>query len=173
LQGVFVAKRRARLVFLVAFAGRHWALLADVARGEGELMGRDESDEACVIGLCDRVLGRTALRQHRFDYLLGDQNRHGTCRKLPVDAFYLSLALVIEYRERQHSEAVPFMDQRTTINGFSRGEQRRRYDERRRVAFSKHGINLVELDFSMFDYDKGSKRLRRNVTAPPAQCSRE
>ena len=35
-------------------------------------MGRDTSDEAYVIDLCDRVLGIPGLRQHRFDWLLGD-----------------------------------------------------------------------------------------------------
>jgi hypothetical protein len=85
-------------------------------------------------------------------------------RNLPVDAFYTSLSLAVEYRERQHSEAVPFMDRRNTISGCTRGEQRRRYDERRRVELSKHGVKLVELDFSMFDHD-GHKRLRRNAAA--------
>lgn len=62
-------------------------------------MGRDQADEAYIIDLCDRVLGLTALRQHRFDFLRGDRDRRGTCRKLPVDAFYPSLPLVIECRE--------------------------------------------------------------------------
>ncbi|WP_309751901.1 hypothetical protein [Novosphingobium sp.] len=44
---------------------------------------------------------------------------------LPVDAWYPELALVIEYRERQHSEAVKFFDQRETVSGVGRGEQRR------------------------------------------------
>jgi hypothetical protein len=33
---------------------------------------------------------------------------------------------------------VPFMDRRTTISGCSWGEQRHRYDERRRVELSAH-----------------------------------
>jgi hypothetical protein len=130
-------------------------------------MGRDDADEAYIIDLCDRVLGHTAIRQHRFEFLRGDPDQLGSCRKLPVDAFYPSLSLVVEYRERQHSEEVPFMDRRTTISGCSRGEQRRRYDQRRREELSKRGIKLVELEFSMFDVD-GHKRLRRNVAADEA-----
>ncbi len=31
------------------------------------MASRDDSDEAYVIGLCDRILGEPALTQHRFD----------------------------------------------------------------------------------------------------------
>lgn len=117
-------------------------------------------DEHYIIDLCDRVLGLQALRQHRFPFLKGDPNQRGACRPLPVDAFYPSLELVIEYRERQHSERVPFMDRRPTVSGCSRGEQRRRYDERRRTCLAANGITLVELEFSMFEHDS-RKRLRR------------
>ena len=51
---------------------------------------RNKSDESYVIDLCDEVLKQKAFRQHRFDFLKGDS---GT--KLPVDAYYSSLNLVI------------------------------------------------------------------------------
>lgn len=123
----------------------------------GTSLGRDEH---YVIDLCDYVLGVTAIRQFRFDFLTGDPGRNGRCRRLPVDAYYETLALAVEYRERQHSEAVRIMDRRHTVSGCTRGEQRRRYDERRRTVLPQHGIRLVELDYSMFAYD-GQKRLRR------------
>ena len=117
-------------------------------------------DEHYIIDLCDHTLGMTALRQHRFDFLHGDPGKLGKCRRLPVDAFYPALNLVIEYRERQHSEAVAIMDRRDTISGCKRGEQRRRYDARRRSRLPAHGITLVELDYSMFTHDKQKKLLR-------------
>jgi hypothetical protein len=119
------------------------------------------SDELYVIGLCDDVLGMTALRQHQFDFLHGDPGKLGKCRRLPVDAFYPALNLVIEYRERQHTEAAAIMDRRDTISGCKRGEQRRRYDARRRSRLPAHGITLIELDYSMFAHDR-RKRLRRD-----------
>ncbi len=79
-------------------------------------------DEHYIINLCDQFLGATALRQHKFDFLRGDPGKLGKCRRLPVDAYYPELKLVIEYRERQHTEAVAFMDRRSTISGCSRGE---------------------------------------------------
>lgn len=117
---------------------------------------RATSDEAYVLDICDEVLGLKGLRQHRFDFLRGDS---GT--KLPVDVYYPTLKLVIEYREKQHTEAVAFFDKRVTSSGISRGEQRRKYDELRRTEIPKNGLELIEFDYSEFGHTKG-KRLLRN-----------
>lgn len=62
-------------------------------------------DESYVLDLCDLVLTHESSRQHRFAFLLGD-----TGRRLPVDAYYSTLNLVIEFYERQHYEEVRFFD---------------------------------------------------------------
>lgn len=117
---------------------------------------RSESDESYVIDLCDEVLQQKSLRQHRFDFLRGDS---GT--KLPVDAYYPSLNLVIEFKERQHTEQVKFFDKRQTVSGMGRGDQRVLYDQRRREVLPKQGIKLIELDYSDFEHT-GRKKLVRN-----------
>ena len=117
-------------------------------------------DEAYVLALCDQVLGAVGLRQHRFDFLKGDPGKHGRCARLPCDAYYPDLRLVIEYRERQHSEPVAIMDRRIVMGGITRGEQRRRYDQRRRVVLAEQKINLVEIDYSMFEHNKAKRLLR-------------
>lgn len=114
-------------------------------------------DETYVIDLCDEVLGRKALRQHRFPFLLGDS---GT--SLPVDAYYEDLNLVVEYCERQHTEAVPFFDRRLTVSGVGRGEQRRIYDERRREILPKYGIHLISISYSDFEYDSRKRIVREH-----------
>jgi hypothetical protein len=114
-------------------------------------------DEAYVIDLCDYVLGLIASRHHLFDFLRGD-----TGRKLPVDAYYASICLAIEYRERQHWEAVHFWDCKQTASGISRGRQRQRYDQRRREELPRHGVELVEFDYHEFKHD-GNKRLLRTA----------
>jgi hypothetical protein len=116
---------------------------------------RGDSDESYVIDLCDEVLKLKALRQHRFDFLKGDS---GT--KLPVDAYYPSLNLVVEFKERQHTEQVKFFDKRETVSGIVRGEQRKLYDQRRREILPKHNIKLIELDYSDFEYTRGKKLVR-------------
>lgn len=116
---------------------------------------RSQSDESYIIDLCDEVLKLKALRQHRFDFLKGDS---GT--KLPVDAYYPSLNLVVEFKERQHTEEVKFFNKRQTVSGVGRGEQRKLYDQRRREVLPKQGIKLVELDYSDFENTRGKKLVR-------------
>lgn len=120
---------------------------------------RSQSDESYIIDLCDEVLKQNALRQHRFDFLKGDS---GT--RLPVDAYYRSLNLVVEFKERQHTEAVKFFDKRKTVSGVGRGEQRKIYDQRRRDLLPKQGVKLIELDYSDFEHTK-TKKLVRNREA--------
>lgn len=116
---------------------------------------RSNSDESYVVDLCDDVLKSKAIRQHRFDFLRGDS---GT--KLPVDAYYPTLNLVIEFKERQHTEAVKFFDRRETVSGVGRGEQRKLYDQKRRDILPKNGIRLIEFDYSEFQHTKGKKLVR-------------
>ena len=117
--------------------------------------GRENSDEAYVIDLCDETLGTTAYRQHRFPFLTGDSGR-----TLPVDAYYPSMNLVVEYYESQHTES-GFFDHKDklTVSGVDRGEQRRIYDERRRTVLPKHGIKLVIINYTDFGT---RKKLLRN-----------
>jgi len=123
---------------------------------------RSDSDESYVLNICDKVLGQKSLRQHRFDFLRGDPGKNGIGIKLPVDAYYPGLNLVIEYREKQHTESVAIMDRRMTVSGVKRGEQRKIYDQRRRDVLPKHGIKLIEISYSDFEYD-GQKKIIRNM----------
>jgi hypothetical protein len=115
---------------------------------------RRERDEDYIINLCDVILKQKALRQHRFEFLVGD-----TGVQLPVDAYYPELNLVIEYRERQHTESVKFWN-KPTASGIPRDEQRARYDQRRREVLPKHGIKLVELSYSDFEHSSNKRLLR-------------
>lgn len=114
-------------------------------------------DEDYVIGLCIEVLGAKALKQHRFDFLRGDAGR-----ELQVDAYYPSLNLVIEYRECQHTEAVPHFDKpdRLTVSGVHRGKQRAIYDQRRRDVLPRHGIRLIEIEYSDLAHRANGRLLR-------------
>lgn len=120
---------------------------------EKKTPGRAASDEAYVIGLCDEVLGQKAERQYRFSFLTGD-----TGVKLPVDAYYPELHMVVEYHEQQHTEKVAFFDKRETASGVNRGEQRRIYDQRRAEVLPKYGIKLIVIPYSAFGTSKKIQR---------------
>lgn len=111
-------------------------------------------DEDYVIDLCDEVLNLKASRQHRFDFLVGD-----TGMPLPTDAYYVEHNLVVEYRERQHTESIGFWNKMTT-SGVLRDEQRRRYDQRRREVLPQHGIKLVEISYADLPHNSQKRLLR-------------
>lgn len=123
---------------------------------------RSSSDEHYVIDLCAEVLGEEPSRQHRFEWLRGDQNERGRSVRLPVDAYFANRNVVVEYRERQHFESVAHFDKpdRTTVSGVHRGEQRRIYDERREVEIPQHGIRLVIVAYSDLGHDQRGRLLR-------------
>ena len=114
------------------------------------------ADKTYILDICDEVLGKRSLRQHRFLFLKGDGGH-----TLPVDAYYPDLHLTIEYHELQHTTAVAIMDKKPTISGITRGEQRKPYDDCRRKVLPENGIDLVVLDCRMFAL-KSSRRLRRD-----------
>ena len=102
------------------------------------MKSRAKSDEEYIVNLCDRVLERKAIRQHTFEFLRGDPGKRSPKgRRLPVDAYYKEINVVIEYRERQHTETVKIFDSRSTCSGCSRGEQRKKYDALRRGGARK------------------------------------
>ena len=121
---------------------------------------RNNSDEHYVIDLCDEVLGAKGSRQAKFDFLRGDKGH-----RLPVDAYYENKNLVVEYYERQHTEAVKLFDNKMTASGVTRDVQRRIYDERRKTEFPKHGIDLVVISYTDFGSSKKLKRDRERDLA--------
>lgn len=113
--------------------------------------GRADSDEHYVLDLCDEVFGVAGRRQARFDWLRGDPSaRLPRGMTLPVDGYWQSLGLVVEFQEEQHSQPSPFFNRRQTVSGVGRGEQRRRYDERKRTLIPQRGLRLVVIEKSEF-----------------------
>lgn len=85
-------------------------------------------------------------------------------KKLPVDAYYDSLNLVVEYYERQHTESVEHFNKKQTVSGVTRDEQRKIYDERRKRVLPEHGMDLVVLSYTDFMHNT-QKRLVRDKSA--------
>ncbi len=124
------------------------------------------SDETYILDLCDTVLEEKSERQKRFDFLLGDLHKDGVSRtKLPVDAFYPRLKLVIEFNEAQHTEPLSIFDKPNilTVSGVNRQEQRRLYSERKATLLPEHGIKFVEIPYELFTLDGGNKIIRNSA----------
>lgn len=127
------------------------------------LAKRANSDESYVIDLCDKVIGEKADRQKRFSFLLGDLHRDGKTRtRLPVDAYYETLNLVVEFMESQDAENVPIIDkpEKKTVSGVTRDEQRLIYEKRRFEVLPEHNIEVLAISYADFEHDSKNELLR-------------
>ncbi|MEL0645218.1 hypothetical protein V6251_12560 [Olleya sp. Ti.3.14] len=132
----------------------------DVAKAK-----RESTDEFYIINLCDEVLKEEASRKHTFAWLFGDMHKKGKTRTLlPVAAFYKDANLVIEFAEKKNkTEAQLEKLEQLTTSGITRGQQIEKYNHRRKEMISKKDINLVTIDYTLFETDNKGK-LKRNTT---------
>ncbi|PJJ42956.1 hypothetical protein ATK23_0116 [Glutamicibacter mysorens] len=115
-----------------------------------------QRDEHYVMELCAEVLGMSCAGQQTFDWLRGEPSlKSGKRKALPVDGYFEALGLVVEYHERQHSEPVPFFDNKVTSAGMLRGAQRKLYDARKAALIQQHGLTLLVVDYRDFCHKKG------------------
>lgn len=120
-------------------------------------------DQNYIIDLCDELLNMKASREHTFDFLRGDpSDKFQKGKKLPVDAFYPLLKLVIEFEESHHSNPVKIFDKPNvmTISGVNRAEQRIKYVELRKEILPKEKLILLFFQFDEFELRR--KRLIKN-----------
>jgi hypothetical protein len=103
-----------------------------------------------VIELLADILGEEPEREARYGWALGDlSQKTGRRVRLPFDAVWESLRLIVEVDEDQHRRAVEFWDKpdRLTVSGVDRGQQRRIYDLRKRAATRENGYRVVEIEW--------------------------
>ncbi|SNS76255.1 hypothetical protein [Actinacidiphila glaucinigra] len=112
-------------------------------------MGRQDSDEAYVLDLCDEVLAERGERQRRFDWLVGDPSPSGRRARLPVDSCWPGHGLVVEYREIQHDRPVTFFDKPEAL-----------YDARREALIPANGLELLVIRPADLAADSRGRLLR-------------
>lgn len=125
---------------------------------------KEESDEYYLIGLCNDFLEHKASHQHTFEDLLGDLHKDGFSRTaLPIDAYYEELNLAIELTEKAFPEDDVYdKPEKKTISGVNRAAQRKRYAKFKKEYLVKKEIQLVEIDYNLFELDS-RYRLVRNL----------
>lgn len=124
-----------------------------ISKKERSKAKRENSDEFYILNLCDELLKEKASRKHTFPFLLGDLHKRGKTRtKLPLPAFYEAPNLVIEFIENEREQHLDKLDV-MTVSGITRSEQIKKYSKRRRDVLQKKEINLIEIDYSLFELD--------------------
>ncbi len=126
---------------------------------------RESTDEFYILDLCDEILKEKASRKHTFPSLLGDMHKKGKTRtKLPLAAYYKEANLVIEFSEKQNKTAQDLEKLEVmTVSGITRAEQIEKYNKRRKEFLENKDINLITIDYALFDCDN-KKNLVRNKT---------
>lgn len=121
---------------------------------------RSDSDEKYILDLIAEILNEGYEWQKRFDTLLGDPGKRGQTVKLPVDAYFPTSNLIVEYREKQHSQSVKIMDSRMTVSGVCRGEQRKLYDLRKEKWAVENNINFLVITYTELAHKSNCRLLR-------------
>ena len=134
--------------------------IQEITNKQKAISRRESSDEYYLIGLVNELLGTRASHQHTFDFLLGDYHKNGKTRtELPLDAYYADQNIVIEFLDKNNSESVN--QDKMTISGVKRSEQRGIYRQRKQGILKANDINLIEVDYALFECDT-EQNLSRN-----------
>ena len=124
---------------------------------------RSNSDEVYLMDLIDELLNETGSRKHTFEYLLGDLHQNGETRtKLPIDLFYADLKLAIEIVEHPQKlkDAANSKEEKLTVSGITRAEQRLKYTYRKKTTLTKKDKAFIEIPLEKFKVNDSSGLLR-------------
>lgn len=133
-----------------------------VSNKQRATLKRENSDEYYLIGLINELFGEKAIHQHTFNYLLGDFHRDGKTRtRLPVDAYYVKLNMVVEFFEKEDETSADA--NAITISNVKRSEQRKKYTERKREVLKDKKVDLVEMDYDEFECNEDNKLVRNKA----------
>jgi hypothetical protein len=125
-------------------------VISPLTKKEIGLLNIENSDEFYLVNLCDELLNEKASRKHTFDTLVGRLHKKGKMRtKLPLDAYYKDLKLVIEFFEKKETE-----------ESDEREAQRKFYDQRKKDVLQKKEISLIEINYALFECNENDRLIR-------------
>lgn len=124
-----------------------------------------QQERYCAKLVSDALGGIEYKESYRFDFLRGNPTlKRAKGVTLPVDAYYPSVKVALEFREGQHyGDRFAFRDGRITATGDSRKEQRQKYDRKREDLLPAKGIKLLVIyDYQLTgDYENDLKFIKR------------
>jgi len=128
-------------------------VISPLTKKEKGILNIENSDEFYLVNLCDELLKEKASRKHTFDTLVGKLHKKGKTRtKLPLDAYYEDLKLVIEFFEKKE-----------TNESSEREAQRKFYDQRKKDVLEKKEIRLIDINYALFECDENDRLVRNKA----------
>lgn len=130
-------------------------VISAISKKEQNKLNIQNSDEYYLVSLCDELLGERASRKHTFDTLVGNLHKRGKGRtKLPLDAYYKDLKLVLEFYEKPKDEAS--LDEVAK----ARMEQIVYYNDLKKKAILKKELALIIIKYDSFNCDEDGRLIR-------------
>lgn len=127
-----------------------------ITKKEQSILNIQNSDEFYLVTLCDELLEQKASRKHKFDTVVGNLHKRGKGRtKLPLDAYYKDLKLVIEFF-RKNDDVLDESEQ-------ARITQIKRYGALKKKAILKKNLRLIEINYASFKHDETNKLIRNTA----------
>ena len=126
-----------------------------ITKKEQSILNIQNSDEFYLVSLCDELLGQEASRKHTFDTLVGNLHKRGKERtKLPLDAYYEDLKLVVEFFRK--NEVLEDLDDKEQ----ARINQIKHYDQLKKKAILKKDLRLMQINYASFECGEINKLIR-------------
>jgi hypothetical protein len=158
IPAVHVERRSDNIYWYLVRSGKKYAakeLISPITKKEQNLLTIQNSDEYYLVNLCDELLKQKASRKHTFDTLVGNLHKRGKGRtKLPLDAYYEDLKLVLEFFEK--NETTDELDEKEQ----ARKAQIKYYNELKKKAILNKKLRLIEINYALFECNDANKLVR-------------
>ncbi|WP_299218183.1 hypothetical protein [uncultured Aquimarina sp.] len=158
IPSVHAERRSDTIYWYLIRAGKKYEpkeLISPVTKKEQNLHAIQNSDEYYLVNLCDELLQQKASRKHTFDTLVGNLHKRGKGRtKLPLDAYYEDLKLVLEFFRK--NEDTDELDEKEK----ARKAQIKYYNQLKRKAILTKKLRLIEINYALFECNDANKLFR-------------
>jgi len=153
IPAVHVERRSENMYWYLVREGKKFTpneVISPLTKKEKGILNIENSDEFYLVNLCDELLKEKASRKHTFDTLVGKLHKKGKGRtKLPLDAYYEELKLVIEFFEKKNTD-----------ESSEREAQRKFYDQRKKDVLEKKEIHLIDVNYALFECNENDRLVR-------------
>lgn len=129
--------------------------IPEISKKQQYIQDIKNSDENYLLDMADELLGQKASRKHTFDTLVGNLHKRGKGRtKLPLDAFYKDLKLVIEFFQKEKN--FEDLDEKEQ----ARVTQIKYYDQLKKEAVLNKSFRYMKINYAQFECNENEKLVR-------------